>query len=151
MFWDNRFLANGLYKCCSLLSHVHAHDSSMSPLVRKVRQSKLLSRVFPHGIFYMVQADEVTLLAVSGLRRNPVWVNGRLNKTKFYNVKGGSLHAADQYAAPAVGPKFSCEAASQARLAKSFCGMLSERFLRKLFFQSVETSEVSACKISSCR
>jgi len=53
----------------------------MSPRVRKVRQNKLLSRVFPHGIFYMLQADEVTLLAVFGLRRNPVWTTSRLNKT----------------------------------------------------------------------
>lgn len=41
---------------------------------------RLLSRVFPHGIFYTVQADEVTILAVIDLRRNPNWITDRLNK-----------------------------------------------------------------------
>jgi hypothetical protein len=42
--------------------------------------NRLLSRVFPHGIFYMVHADEVTILAVIDLRRNPDWITSRLNK-----------------------------------------------------------------------
>jgi hypothetical protein len=41
---------------------------------------RLLSRVFPLGIFYTVQADEVTILAVIDLRRNPDWITTRLNK-----------------------------------------------------------------------
>jgi hypothetical protein len=41
---------------------------------------RLLSRVFPHGIFYTVQADEVTVWAVIDLRRNPDWVSSRLYK-----------------------------------------------------------------------
>ena len=41
---------------------------------------RLLSRVFPHGIFYTVQADQVTILAVIDLRRNPDWISDRLNK-----------------------------------------------------------------------
>ena len=41
---------------------------------------RLLSRVFPHGIFYTVQADEVTILAVIDLRRNPDWITSRLKK-----------------------------------------------------------------------
>jgi hypothetical protein len=36
--------------------------------------------VFPHGIFYTLQADEVAVWAVIDLRRNPDWVTGRLNK-----------------------------------------------------------------------
>jgi hypothetical protein len=41
---------------------------------------RLLSRVFPHGIFYTVQANLVTILAVIDLRRNPDWITDRLNK-----------------------------------------------------------------------
>jgi hypothetical protein len=41
---------------------------------------RLLSRVFPQGIFYTVQADEVTILAVIDLRRNHDWISSRLNK-----------------------------------------------------------------------
>lgn len=41
---------------------------------------RLLSRVFPHGIFYTLQADEVTVLAVIDLRRSPEWVSNRLNR-----------------------------------------------------------------------
>lgn len=39
---------------------------------------RLLSRVFPHGIFYTVGSDEVTVWAVIDLRRNPDWVSSRL-------------------------------------------------------------------------
>jgi hypothetical protein len=39
---------------------------------------RLLSRVFPHGIFYSVQANEVTVWAIIDLRRDPEWVSGRL-------------------------------------------------------------------------
>jgi len=41
---------------------------------------RLLSRVFPHGVFYTVQSDEVTILAVIDLRRSPDWISRRLNK-----------------------------------------------------------------------
>ena len=41
---------------------------------------RLLSRVFPHGIFYTSQAEEVTILAVIDLRRNPDWITSRLNQ-----------------------------------------------------------------------
>ena len=41
---------------------------------------RLLSRVFPHGIFYTVQANEVTVWAVIDLRRNPDWISSRLKK-----------------------------------------------------------------------
>ncbi len=41
---------------------------------------RLLSKVFPHGTFYTVQADEVTVWAVIDLRRNPDWVSSRLKK-----------------------------------------------------------------------
>ena len=39
---------------------------------------RLLSRVFPHGIFYTVGSDEITVWAVIDLRRNPDWVSSRL-------------------------------------------------------------------------
>jgi len=42
------------------------------------RFHRLLSRVFPHGIFYTVGSDEVTVWAVIDLRRNPDWVSSRL-------------------------------------------------------------------------
>lgn len=41
---------------------------------------RLLSRVFPHGVFYTVEANEVTILAVIDLRRSPDWITSRLNK-----------------------------------------------------------------------
>jgi hypothetical protein len=41
---------------------------------------RLMSRVFPHGVFYTVQADEVIVLAVIDLRRNPDWITSRLEK-----------------------------------------------------------------------
>lgn len=41
---------------------------------------RLLSKVFPHGIFYTIHAEEVTILAVIDLRRNPDWIISRLNK-----------------------------------------------------------------------
>jgi hypothetical protein len=42
---------------------------------------RLLSRVFPHGIFYTVHPDHVMVLAVIDLRRNPDWIKSRLKQT----------------------------------------------------------------------
>jgi hypothetical protein len=39
---------------------------------------RLLSKVFPHGIFYTVRSDQVTVWAVIDLRRNPDWISSRL-------------------------------------------------------------------------
>ena len=39
---------------------------------------RLLSRVFPHGIFYSVEANEVTIWAVIDLRRDPEWISRKL-------------------------------------------------------------------------
>jgi len=41
---------------------------------------RLLSRVFPHGVFYTMQSDEVTVWAIIDLRRSPEWITRRLNK-----------------------------------------------------------------------
>ena len=40
---------------------------------------RLLSRVFPYGIFYTRVAEEVVVWAVIDLRRDPSWIRGRLN------------------------------------------------------------------------
>ena len=39
---------------------------------------RLLSRVFPYGIFYTRQADEIVVWAVLDLRRDPAWIHARL-------------------------------------------------------------------------
>jgi len=39
---------------------------------------RILSRVFPHGIFYTIKGDEATIWAVIDLRRNPNWISARL-------------------------------------------------------------------------
>ena len=40
---------------------------------------RLLSRVFPYGIFYTRVASEVIVWAVIDLRRDPDWIRTRLN------------------------------------------------------------------------
>ncbi len=40
---------------------------------------RLLSRVFPHGVFYTLDGDQVTVWAVIDLRRDPDWISGRLH------------------------------------------------------------------------
>jgi hypothetical protein len=39
---------------------------------------RLLSRVFPHGIFYTLERNEVNILAVIDLRHDPGWIQSRL-------------------------------------------------------------------------
>lgn len=39
---------------------------------------RLLSRVFPFGVFYTVEKDEVMIWAVLDLRHDPSWINARL-------------------------------------------------------------------------
>lgn len=39
---------------------------------------RLLSRIFPYGVFYSCQNDSVTIWAVVDLRRDPQWITDRL-------------------------------------------------------------------------
>lgn len=39
---------------------------------------KLLSRVFPYGVFYTYDVQIVTIWAVLDLRRDPLWIKARL-------------------------------------------------------------------------
>ena len=39
---------------------------------------RLLSRVFPHGIFYTVEDDAIIIWAVVDLRRDPKWIRKKL-------------------------------------------------------------------------
>ena len=39
---------------------------------------RLLSRVFPYGIFYTLDKETVTVWAMIDLRRDPDWIHGRL-------------------------------------------------------------------------
>jgi plasmid stabilization system protein ParE len=41
---------------------------------------RLLSRVFPYGIFYTLEGDIVVVWAVMDLRRDPEWIRRRLNE-----------------------------------------------------------------------
>jgi hypothetical protein len=41
---------------------------------------RLLSRVFPHGIFYTLEQDRVLVWAVIDLRRDPEWIISRIKK-----------------------------------------------------------------------
>jgi hypothetical protein len=41
---------------------------------------RLLSKVFPYGIFYTVEVDTTTVWAVVDLRRDPQWIRKRLNE-----------------------------------------------------------------------
>ena len=41
---------------------------------------RLLSRVFPFGVFYTVEHDAVMIWAVLDLRRDPSWIKARLTQ-----------------------------------------------------------------------
>ena len=41
---------------------------------------RLLSRVFPYGIFYTMEDDAAVVWAVIDLRRDPVWIRRKLNE-----------------------------------------------------------------------
>jgi len=41
---------------------------------------RLLSRVFPHGIFYTLENDTVIIWAVIDLRRDPEWIVSRVKR-----------------------------------------------------------------------
>jgi plasmid stabilization system protein ParE len=41
---------------------------------------RLLSRVFPYGIFYTLEGDSAVVWAVIDLRRDPEWIRRRLNE-----------------------------------------------------------------------
>jgi plasmid stabilization system protein ParE len=41
---------------------------------------RLLSRLFPYGIFYSNEGDDVAIWAIIDLRREPAWIRDRLNQ-----------------------------------------------------------------------
>lgn len=41
---------------------------------------RLMSKVFPHGIFYTVEKDGAVVWAVIDLRRDPAWVREKLRE-----------------------------------------------------------------------
>ncbi len=41
---------------------------------------RLLSRIFPYGIYYTFETDVATVWAVIDLRRDPEWIREHLNK-----------------------------------------------------------------------
>ena len=41
---------------------------------------RLLSRVFPFGIFYTVEQDAVMIWAILDMRRDPSWIKARLSQ-----------------------------------------------------------------------
>jgi hypothetical protein len=41
---------------------------------------RLLSRVFPYGIFYTMETDCAVVWAVIDLRRDPIWIRQQLEK-----------------------------------------------------------------------
>ena len=41
---------------------------------------RLLSRVFPYGIFYTMEEDSAVVWAVIDLRRNPEWIRAKLGR-----------------------------------------------------------------------
>jgi plasmid stabilization system protein ParE len=41
---------------------------------------RLLSRVFPHAIFYTLSASEAVIWAVIDLRRDPAWIRSKLGE-----------------------------------------------------------------------
>lgn len=41
---------------------------------------RLLSRVFPYGIFYTMEGDQVVVWAVIDLRRDPDWIREKLKQ-----------------------------------------------------------------------
>ena len=41
---------------------------------------RLLSRVFPFGIFYTVERDAVMIWAILDMRRDPSWIKARLSQ-----------------------------------------------------------------------
>jgi plasmid stabilization system protein ParE len=40
----------------------------------------LLSKVFPYGIFYTLEAEDAVVWAVIDLRRDPAWIRGKLKE-----------------------------------------------------------------------
>ncbi|MDD2707887.1 MAG: type II toxin-antitoxin system RelE/ParE family toxin [Verrucomicrobiae bacterium] len=41
---------------------------------------RLLSRVFPYGIFYTHQNDDIVIWAIIDLRKEPAWIRERLGE-----------------------------------------------------------------------
>jgi hypothetical protein len=80
LFYDAQDFGLGDYFTACLRSDIEGLKVTAG-IHRELRGfHRVLSRVFPHGIFYTVRADEVTVWAVIDLRRDPDRIASRLNK-----------------------------------------------------------------------
>jgi plasmid stabilization system protein ParE len=80
LFYEAQDLGLGDYFTACLRADIEGLKITAGIHRRVHEYHRLLSRVFPHGVFYTLQADEVIILAVIDLRRNADWVTSRLSK-----------------------------------------------------------------------
>jgi hypothetical protein len=80
LFYEAQGFGLGDYFVASLRADIEGLKVSAGTHKEVQGFYRLLSRVFPHGIFYTMRANEVTVWAVLDLRRDPEWLSNRLSK-----------------------------------------------------------------------
>ena len=80
LFYEAQELGLGDYFAASLRADIEGLRVSAG-IHRVVYRDyhRLLSRVFPHGIFYTTDGEYVLVWAVIDLRKDPTWVRQKLN------------------------------------------------------------------------
>jgi plasmid stabilization system protein ParE len=81
LFYEAQESGLGDYFLSSIKSDIESLRISAG-VHRKVYRDyhRLLSRIFPYGIFYTVEDDLVTIWAVIDLRRDPKWIRDQFGE-----------------------------------------------------------------------
>lgn len=80
-FYEAQEIGLGNYFLSSVSADIEGLKYSAG-IHRKVYRDyyRLLSRIFPHGIFYTLDSNGVMIWAVIDLRRDPLWIREKLGK-----------------------------------------------------------------------
>lgn len=78
-FYENQVAGLGEYFLTSLVSDIRSLQlfAGIHPIFRD--KHRMLSTRFPYSVFYRVEDEIVRVYAIVDNRRNPKWINQRLN------------------------------------------------------------------------
>lgn len=82
LFYDRREQGVGNYFFDSLISDLESLRLYAGIHSKQFGFYRMLSNRFPFSIYYEVDEDIVRVVAILGMRRDPSWIRGKLEKRK---------------------------------------------------------------------
>lgn len=82
LFYDRKQPGIGDYFFDSLISDLESLRLYAGTHYKRFGLHRMLSRRFPFAIYYEIEEDTASVIAVLDMRRNPAWIHGKLKKRR---------------------------------------------------------------------